>query len=303
MLKINPYHIFCFTILLFAGLNANAADLESGPYVSNPTLESSDSVGSDKEVFFGATGSIVLKPGFTVKPGGLFVARIGDFTGLTLTTDSDADGYADWWELTHYGNLTYLPDVLPPVITLIGNSTITIFRLDPYNDPGATANDIHEGDLTSHIAVDNQVDNTVAGSYTVKYDVADSSGNQAITVVRTVIVAPNDCDLDATPPAITLNGDGTVTVEIGGSYSEQGATAVDNCDGDLTAAIVIGGSVDTGTAGAYTLTYNVTDSKGNQAPPVYRTVVVLGCDDSVQIDTTYQYDDGGRLKQIKKQVY
>ena len=43
------------------------------------------------------------------------------------------------------------------------------------------------------------------------------------------------------------------------------APSLDTCEGDLTTAIVKGGSVNTQAVGSYTLTYDVTDSAGNHA--------------------------------------
>ncbi len=300
--KINLIFVTYLIILSFTSFDAFSAELESGPYISNPTLESSDTISIGKEVLFGATQSIVLKPGFTVSSGAFFKAKIGDFAGLTLETNTDNDGYADWWELLYYNDLTTMPDITPPVITLIGDSTITIARLDPYNDQGATAIDNIDGDLTAAIIFNDLVDTSQADTYIVSYDVSDLSGNQAQTVNRTVVVAPNFCDIETIPPVITLNGDTPVIITLGELYNEQGATAIDNCDGDLTGAIIVNGSVDTSQAGAYTLAYNATDSKGNIASPVYRTVIV-GCQDVINIETIYNYDDGGRIERIEKTVY
>lgn len=301
--NINLIFVTYLIILLFASFDAVSAELESGPYISNPTLESSDTISNGKEVLFGATHSIVLKPGFAVSSGAFFKAKIGDFTGLTLETNIDNDGYADWWEYLYYDDLTSMPDVIPPVITLIGNSTITIARLDPYNDPGAIAIDNIDGDITASIIVNSTVDTTQTGTYIVSYTVSDLSGNQAQTVNRAVVVVPNFCDTETIPPVITLIGNSTISIELGEIYNDTGATAFDDCDGDLTASIIVNGTVNTNTAGAYTLTYNVADSKGNPAQPLYRTVIVLGCEDSIQVDTTYDYDDGGRIKRIEKTVY
>ena len=44
---------------------------------------------------------------------------------------------------------------------------------------------------------------------------------------------------------ITLNGQSSITLSVGDTYSEAGATANDNVDGNLTNNIVITGSVDT----------------------------------------------------------
>ena len=41
------------------------------------------------------------------------------------------------------------PDTTPPVITVVGANPLTLTEGDPYTDPGATASDDVDGDLTS----------------------------------------------------------------------------------------------------------------------------------------------------------
>jgi hypothetical protein len=72
-----------------------------------------------------------------------------------------------------------------------------------------------------------------------------------------------------------LLGNATETVTVGGTYTDAGATAIDNVDGDLTSKIVKTGTVDTNTIGTYTITYNVSDNAGHDATPVTRTVEVI----------------------------
>jgi len=79
-------------------------------------------------------------------------------------------------------------DTTPPVITLLGDATVTLLVGETYNDAGATALDDVDGDLTSDIITVNPVDNSIAGTYIVTYDVSDSSGNVAVQVTRTVKV-------------------------------------------------------------------------------------------------------------------
>jgi parallel beta-helix repeat protein len=78
---------------------------------------------------------------------------------------------------------------------------------------------------------------------------------------------------DTTPPTIALNGDSQMALTVGDSFTDPGATASDTVDGDLTPNITTTGSVDTTTAGTYTVTYSVRDSAGNGAS-VTRTVIV-----------------------------
>ncbi len=79
---------------------------------------------------------------------------------------------------------------------------------------------------------------------------------------------------DVTAPVITLVGDNPMTIYQGSEFADPGATAEDNIDGDLTAVIVVAGSVETNTIGTYQLTYTVSDAAGNEAT-VTRTVNVI----------------------------
>lgn len=79
---------------------------------------------------------------------------------------------------------------------------------------------------------------------------------------------------DTTPPIITLNGAAAMTVEACSGYSDAGATALDDKDGNISSSIMVSGSVSAGTPGTYTLRYNVSDAAGNAAAEVTRTVQV-----------------------------
>ena len=73
---------------------------------------------------------------------------------------------------------------------------------------------------------------------------------------------------------ITLTGSSTINLTVGDTFTDPGATATDGVDGDLTSSITTSGSVDTSTAGIYTISYSVTDAAGNVATVVQRTVIV-----------------------------
>ena len=154
-----------------------------------------------------------------------------------------------------------------PVITLNGENPMTVDYGSTFNDPGAKANDNLDGDISDQIVVTGEVDTHKVGSYTLTYTVSDRAGNTA-TAERTVKVVDNE------KPVITLNGDNPMTVEMGSTFEDPGATATDNVDGDLTSQIQVTGSVDTSQFGTYTLTYSVTDSAGNTATAT-RTVNVV----------------------------
>jgi hypothetical protein len=177
-----------------------------------------------------------------------------------------------------------ISDVGAPVITLLGETTINIMvGGDPYTDPGATATDDVDGDLTASIVVVgvDAVDVNTAGTYIITYNVSDAAGNAATERTRTVIVAA-----DVVAPVITLNGSATVNIMVGDTFTDPGATATDDLDGDITSNIVVAGdTVDVNTAGTYIITYNVSDAAGNAAAEVTRTVIVAS-------DGGGEFDDG-----------
>jgi hypothetical protein len=76
-------------------------------------------------------------------------------------------------------------------------------------------------------------------------------------------------------PVITLLGDANVTVEAATSYADAGATAQDALDGNLTAAILLAGTVELNATGVRLLRYNVADAGGTAAVEKVRTVNVV----------------------------
>ena len=70
-------------------------------------------------------------------------------------------------------------DTTPPVITLQGPETLRVFEFTQMEDPGVQAYDNNDGDISSHVALDSQVDMEKQGSYVITYTVTDSSGNTA----------------------------------------------------------------------------------------------------------------------------
>lgn len=82
---------------------------------------------------------------------------------------------------------------------------------------------------------------------------------------------------DTTKPTISLVGDSTINILVEESFTDSGATASDDVDGNLSGSILVTSSVDVSTAGSYTITYSITDAAGNQNS-VERTVVVTNPD-------------------------
>ena len=119
-------------------------------------------------------------------------------------------------------------------ITLNGSDEQTVEVGLAYADPGAEA--YYTGNLFGRtqrpvqIAVESDVDSAELGDYTVKYS-ASAFGREAVSY-RFVHVR------DTTPPVITLNHEEGYKASWLVGYSEEGFTAVDNYDGDITDRVV-----------------------------------------------------------------
>ena len=91
-------------------------------------------------------------------------------------------------DIGDYGDQFENTDETKPVITLNGDSEVTVAKGTEYIDEGATALDDVDEDITDKIKVINPVDTSIVGTYYVAYDVSDWAGNWAERVIRTVIV-------------------------------------------------------------------------------------------------------------------
>ena len=84
-------------------------------------------------------------------------------------------------------------DDTPPFITMKfadynSNDSTNHILNQLYVDPGATAMDDTDGDITSSIFVDNQVNENLVGWYSITYNVVDQAGNEAKPASRWVKV-------------------------------------------------------------------------------------------------------------------
>ena len=149
---------------------------------------------------------------------------------------------------------------IAPIITVLGDNPVTVELGTSYNDSGATA----DGGET--VIPRGTVDIDTVGTYTISYSATNSGGIVSVARIRTVYV------VDTTPPVITITGDNPVTVELGTTYADEGATADETAVGDEL--IITSGTVDINRVGIYTITYRATDSAGNTGT-VTRTVNVV----------------------------
>ena len=175
-------------------------------------------------------------------------------------------------------------DTKPPEIKLLGSETITIAIGEEFKDPGATAYDKVDGDLTKKIKKEGVVDTNTLGEYTIVYSVSDKAGNSASKERKVIVNETGSQDgKDVNPPVITFinpnsyqkvcSGD-KVDISSTGVY---GFTAYDDKDGNITDKVVISGAtLAQSRTGTYTINYSVTDSSNN-VTTASRTYSVVDC--------------------------
>jgi len=131
-------------------------------------------------------------------------------------------------------------DSSPPVLTLEGNASLSLYKGSVFADPGYTAIDAFDGDLTSDVLVSGEVETEIPGTYLLSYRVEDSSG---LSANATRVVEIEDW-------AYTLSGkamDGYLV----------GATVIFDVDGNGTHDLSV--PVTTDESGAFTLSFTQED--------------------------------------------
>lgn len=179
--------------------------------------------------------------------------------------DSKVGTYVISYTATHekavacIGTIVIIKDTQAPVIELVSNPEHYTSPVGTYEEEGFTAIDNYDGDITASVQREEK-------DGVVTYTVSDSSGNTTV-VTRAIIYK------DVIAPVISLKGSQNITLYVGEGFSDAGATATDECDGDISANISVEGSVNTAQSGTYVLVYKVADSSGNVSE-ARRTVTV-----------------------------
>lgn len=109
--------------------------------------------------------------------------EINDSEYNLVYTVSDSSGNTT----TEKRHITVTDD-FPPVITLNGNANIYMNIGEAYEEPGATAVDEKDGDVSANLTIEGEVNSGVEGVYTITYTAKDKSDNVA-TINRYVLVS------------------------------------------------------------------------------------------------------------------
>ena len=158
-------------------------------------------------------------------------------------------------------------DTTVPVITLSGDSEVIYEAGSDYVELGASWTDIVDG--AGVALATGTVDVQTPGTYEINYNYVDSSGNEAVTVVRTIEV------VDTTAPIIERLGDRNVSIFVWEDFNDPWVEAFDIVDGNLSNHVVREGEIFVDKPDLYELSYHVTDSRGNNAIPLIRYVEVI----------------------------
>ncbi len=154
----------------------------------------------------------------------------------------------------------HVADLTGPDITVEGE--VTVFKGYPTSDIvlNYSAIDLFDGDCTASVERVNNSDHIMLYA-------TDKKGNKSEKKVNVKFVD------DTKPPVITLKGEKFVLLNPGESYTDPGASAKDDRDGDISNLITNSGMPDISKKGSYEITYTVTDKGGNKATAVRYIVV------------------------------
>ena len=146
-------------------------------------------------------------------------------------------------------------DNVQPIIKLKGEQIVELSIYKEYIEPGFTAIDEYDGELTDKVQVIGEINNEQYGEYVLTYKVEDNSNN--VTEVNRIIKV-----IDEIKPRIECQQEETKIKK--GTKEIMDCKATDNYDGDITKNIKIEGTYDINVPGTYNLKYTVKDDAGNE---------------------------------------
>ena len=177
-----------------------------------------------------------------VLTGSVDTNTLGDYV-LTYTA-TDVNGQSS----TANRTVTVITaDTEDPVVTLNGQTSLTLTQGDAFIDAGVTVID-NSGETIDAVVSGDTVDTSVPGVYTITYTATDSAGNSASTT-RTVTVVEADTDGDGVVDSLDVHAgfdDAALSAYLSDNgYAQGGLTQQDLLDARVGSAAV---SVSGGTA-------------------------------------------------------
>ena len=147
--------------------------------VTTIVSEVGSTTASTTALFATSTVAVATSTGKTATTtNGIASGRSATSTASTTTTTTSGGGAT-----------TGSAAAAKPVITLSGSAEVSIGAGTLYTDPGASASDAEEGDVTSRVVVGGDtVNHQIPGTYRITYNATDASGQTADEVVRIITV-------------------------------------------------------------------------------------------------------------------
>lgn len=173
---------------------------------------------------------------------------------------SKVGNYSIEYTFSHGGYFYYakrevsVVDAVAPEINLKGDREQTAPSIKLFKDPGFTATDNYDGDVSK--GVKKTTEKLGEGQYKLIYTVEDSSGNIG-SDYRIINVT------DKVAPKINITGGNYLLTAKNSNFSLPGVSATDNIDGDVSETIKTEGSVDTTVVGVQSISYTAEDTSGN----------------------------------------
>src|SRR3989338_7792255 len=223
--------------------------------------------------------------------GIVFFLALASMVSAGIWFDFEADPNANSMTVSQGASLNLVMTASSHNNIIVSNEKLEpvgIGTLASWNEPGSQFGSTHLWTKTYTLDT-----NTLGpGTFTLRFSALTNTGTESADL--TLIINP----VDTTSPVITILGTNPLTVALGSVYTDAGATALDNLDGDITSKIVVVNNVNTAVAGTYSVVFSVSDLAGNSASATRSVTVSLSADTTAVTNLTYVPTDAeGNLNQ------
>jgi hypothetical protein len=217
---------------------------------------------------------------------------LGETTIVFMATDESGNTESASTKIT-------VVDTTAPVLTLLGQASLTVEIDETFVDPGFTALDNVDGDLSTAVVVTGQVDINTVGDYVLSYNVSDAQGNASQSMTRQVKVTDGLPIIQA-PVALTVFTNSVDGLSVSDAQVQgflNSATASDKQDGEITT--ISNDAPQTLLAGETIVIFIVTDSTGNVSNAQSTITVVFDAEAPMVAETaTLSVEATGTLTEV-----
>ena len=147
---------------------------------------------------------------------------------------------------------------------LKGKAVVYIDVNTTYKDDGVLAQ-IFDENLNHKVKIKSNLNTEIVGQYKTNYSLSFLGINYKLNRIINV--------LDKESPQIELKGKSEITIYTNETYIDEGATAYDNYEKDITSNIIKISNLNTAKEGNYEIIYTIKDSSGNENS-IARKVIV-----------------------------